>query len=178
MDDAAQPRSWAATWWGVLGYTAILGQALYRLVPLALEPVRHGRMTAMHWTLYAASILFNGYFEDYRAFQGKVAPRIVTRGLYLGRNPTALRVVLAPFFCSGFFHASRRRMITAWLFYPGLIVIIVAVRQLSQPWRGIVDAGVVVGLGWGAIAVLVLFARALAGHPPPTSAAELPEGAE
>ena len=68
MDDAAQPRSWAATWWGVLGYTAILGQALYRLVPLALEPVRHGRMTAMHWTLYAASILFNGYFEGYRAF--------------------------------------------------------------------------------------------------------------
>lgn len=162
----------------MLGYTAILGQALYRLTPLALEPIRHGGMTALQWALYGVSILFNGYFEGYRAFQGKVAPRIVTRGLYLGRHPTPLRVALAPFFCSGFFHASRRRMITAWLFYPGLIVIIVAVRQLSQPWRGIVDAGVVVGLGWGAVAVLVLFARALAGHTPPSSAAELPEGAE
>ena len=30
-----------------------------------------------------------------------------------------------------------------------VIVLIVLVEQLPQPWRGIVDAGVLLGLGWG-----------------------------
>ena len=174
MDDPTQaPRHPAATWWGVLGYTALLGQALYRLVPLALEPVRHGRMTTLHWALYAASILFNGYFEGYRAFQKQAAPRIVVRALHLGEHPRPLHVILAPFFCTGLFHATRRRVIAMWILYGGLVALIVSVRMLAQPWRGMIDAGVVVGLSWGVIAILATYLRALAGHPPAASP-ELP----
>jgi hypothetical protein len=178
MDDPRPaPRYRAATWWGVLGFTAILLQALRHLVPLSLEPIRAGHVSPGVWVAYAVSIAFTGYSEGYRGFQRLVAPRIVVRALYLARHPTPVRVALAPLFCAGFFHASRRRLITTWIFYPLLVVVIIAVRQLPQPWRGVVDAGVVVGLTWGAIAILVFFGRALAGHPPAASA-ELPEGAE
>ena len=39
--------------------------------------------------------------------------------------------------------------------------------MLPQPWRGIVDVGVVIGLGWGALATLALFVAALRGHQEP-----------
>ena len=178
MTSPATPgRVHAATHWGVLGFTAILAQALRHLVPLSLEPIRQGHLTGWHWALYAASIVFTGYFEGYRGFQLQVAPRIVVRALWLGRHPTPLRVILAPLFCAGFFHATRKRLITTWIFYPALVVVIIAVRQLEQPWRGIVDAGVVVGLTWGGLSILWMFVRALRGHPPSASP-ELPEGAE
>ena len=32
-----------------------------------------------------------------------------------------------------------------------MVIIVVVVHQFPQPWRGIVDAGVVVGLGWGVV---------------------------
>jgi hypothetical protein len=170
---SSPPRFRFAALWGVLGFTALLVQAIVRLTPLALQPIRAGILTNWHWTLYGASILFNGYFEGYRAFQKQAAPRIVVRALHLGENPRPLHVVLAPFFCTGLFHARRRRVIAMWLLYGGLIALIVAVRMLDQPWRGMIDAGVVVGLSWGVVAILATYVRALAGNPPAASP-ELP----
>jgi hypothetical protein len=39
-----------------------------------------------------------------------------------------------------------------------MIVLILLVRRLGQPWRGVIDAGIVLGLGWGFVSIL---ARAL-----------------
>lgn len=168
-----RPRFRIAALWGVLGFCALLGQAVFRLTPLALAPIRAGGLSAWHWTLYGASILFNGYFEGYRAFQKQAAPRIVVRALHLGEHPRPLHVILAPFFCTGLFHATRRRVIAMWILYGGLVALIVSVRQLSQPWRGMIDAGVVVGLTWGVVAILATYLRAMAGHLPAASP-ELP----
>jgi hypothetical protein len=96
--------------------------------------------------------------------------------MYLASHPRPLHVALAPFFCTGLFHATRRRMIASWLLYAGIIALILAVRALDQPWRGMVDAGVVVGLSWGAVSILIYYVRALAGHPPAVSP-ELPDPA-
>ena len=41
-------------------------------------------------------------------------------------------------------------MIVSWSVSIGVAVIVAAVKRLSYPWRNIVDAGVVVGLSWGA----------------------------
>jgi hypothetical protein len=176
MSDGARPRfRWAAAW-GAVGFAALLVQAVVRLTPLALEPVRRG-MSAGQWALFALSIAFNGVFEGYSAFHRRVAPRVVARALYLGEHPRPLRVALAPLFATGLFGASRRRMRAAWLLYLGLAILIIGVHQLGQPWRGIVDAGVVVGLSWGALAIVVVYARALGGRPPAVDL-ELPEGEE
>ena len=159
--------------WGVVGFLVILGQAIHRLLGLALEPIVRGQLHSWQWGLYGLSIALLGYSEGYRAFQLKAAPRIVVRAMHLARHPRPLHVVLAPFFSTGLFHATRRRLITSWSLYAGLILLILAVRQLDQPWRGIVDAGVVVGLTWGAVSIIIYYVRALAGHPPRVSP-ELP----
>ena len=48
-----------------------------------------------------------------------------------------------------------------------IIAILVALLRLTpQPWRGIIDGGVVVALAWGSLVMLVLGVKALAGAPP------------
>ena len=42
----------------------------------------------------------------------------------------------------------------------GVVAIVQAVKKLPYPWRGIIDAGVVAGLGYGAAATALLAARA------------------
>jgi hypothetical protein len=172
--DRSRPRFSLAALWGVLGFCLILAQAIYRLAVLAIEPILDGQVThAWQWALYGLSIVFNGYAEGYRGFQLKASPRIVARAMHLGRNPRPLHVVLAPFFCTALFHTTRRRKIVTWTLYLMLVVVITAVRQVPQPWRGIIDAGVVVGLSWGMASILIYYVRALGGNPPQVSP-ELP----
>lgn len=128
-----------------------------------------------HWVGLVASLIFMGYAEGYKGFHLKFSPRAAARALYLKRNPTIARVLFAPLFCMGFFHATRKRKIVAYSLTAMIILLIVIVRQLSQPWRGIVDAGVLFGLGWGLVSVLLFSVKALFGksyHVPP----ETPEG--
>ena len=158
------------TLWGVIGFCLLLVQAVYRLAIRAAEPIAQHQLTRpWHWALLAASILGLGYTEGYRAFQLRAAPRIVARAIHLARHPRPLHVVLAPFYCTGLLHATRRRLVASWMLYAMLVILIVSVRQLAQPWRGIVDAGVVVGLGWGTLAIIIIYVRALAGRPPQVS---------
>ncbi|HLE71719.1 MAG TPA: hypothetical protein VJH87_18715 [Vicinamibacteria bacterium] len=109
---------------------------------------------------------FNAYAEGYRGFDRKFSPRVVGRALDLGRNPTLLRVVLAAPYCIGLFHAPRKTMVTSWTLVFVIAGVVYGVRLLPQPWRGIIDAGVVVGLGIGLLSLLGRFAAALSGSMP------------
>jgi len=138
--------------WGVVGLLSTLGEAIFRLTPLALEPVSLG-MSAGQWSLYVGFVILNGYLEGYRGFQQRFAPRVAARALVLVRNPTLYRGLLAPLFLMALIDATRRRWITSWLLVGMIAVLVLGVRSLPQPWRGIVDAGVVVGLSWGTLSV-------------------------
>jgi hypothetical protein len=48
--------------------------------------------------------------------------------------------------------ATRRRLIINWLLVLGITALIMILRRTPQPYRGIVDGGVVVGLVWGTLA--------------------------
>ena len=61
----------------------------------------------------------------------------------------------------GLFHAPRRVLIVSRSMVVGIVLLVVTVRQLAQPWRGIIDAGVVVGLGLGLVSLGYLFVRAV-----------------
>ena len=163
---SSRPNFAIATW-GTLGVVAIIGQAIYRLTPLALEPFVDGTASALHIAIAIGWTLTAMYSEGYKGFQKAFAPRVVARAVHLGRNPRPLFVALAPLYCFAFFHATRRRLIVAYCFLFGIIGLVLAVHQLDQPWRGVVDTGVVAGLAWGEIAILVFFARALKGHEMP-----------
>ncbi len=150
--------------WGVAGVLALLGQAIARLTPLALEPVLDGSLTSFQWVLYVGWTLFNAYAEGYRGFQRAFSPRVVARAVHLGHNPRPVFVALAPAFCMALFHARKKNLIIAWSVLVGIVLLVTLVRMLPQPWRGIVDAGVVVGLLWGSVSIVVLAARALWGN--------------
>jgi uncharacterized membrane protein YedE/YeeE len=48
------------------------------------------------------------------------------------------------------------------------------VRLLSQPWRGIIDGGVVVGLAWGLVSLVIFGYQAFTAEDFPFSP-EVPE---
>lgn len=159
------PRSPVATLialWGMVGVVLLIGSALWRLTPLAIEPMVDGSMNTWHWALMIGWSAFNLYAEGYRGFQLRFSPRTAARAIYLGHNPTPTRVLLAPFFCMGFFGATRRVLIAAWAVLIMVAGLVTVVRLLDQPWRGIVDAGVVIGLGWGLLTLVVFFVGGLA----------------
>jgi hypothetical protein len=151
---------WVGAVWGVAGVALLLGSAVYRMTPLALGAfsVPLGRL---HWLSLAACILFMAYAEGVRGFQQRFSPRVAARARYLREHPEPLHVVFAPLFCMGFIHATARRMIASLSVTAGVIVLVLAVHRVPQPWRGIIDAGVVVGLAWGLVSLLWFAVAAL-----------------
>lgn len=142
--------------WGFIGVVGLIGYSVIRLSHLAMGAFAH-TLLWHHWLALVGMVAFMAYSEGYKGFQLAFSPRTVARTLYLYDHPTALRVLLAPLFCMGYFHIIKRRQIVIIGLTGFIIVLIMLVRLLNQPWRGIVDAGVVVGLTWG-LASLILFA--------------------
>ena len=139
--------------WGFAGAFALIGYAIWRLTPLAFNALEHS-LSLLQWVLLIANILFMAYSEGYKGFQLAFAPRVAARSLYLSQHPTPARLLFAPLFVIGYFDATRRRIVASYLLTVMIIVLIILVHQLDQPWRGIVDAGVVIGLVWGLASML------------------------
>lgn len=151
--------------WGTLGVVAVLVDAIVRLLPNAIEPLAKGTLTPVGVIAYLAAIVGLAYAEGYRGFQLRFSPRVIARADRLAKTETrAWLIVLAPVMTMGLIHATRRRLIATWLLVAMIVGFIVVVRVLDQPWRGAVDAGVVVGLSWGSVTILIELVRALQGR--------------
>lgn len=168
-------RGRVALLWGVLGVMALVTQPLVRLSPLVVEAIEGG-LTGLQWALLCGWVALNAHAEGYRGFHCRFAPRVIARADYLRRHPRPLWVVLAPLFCMSLFHASRRGVVVARTLVVAIVALVIAIRQLEQPWRGIVDAGVVVGLGLGLASLVYWLVRLLRGHAPTASPDLPPEG--
>lgn len=127
---------------------ALLGYAVVRLSGMTLDAWQYP-FDAWHWSLLVANTAFMAHSEGYKGFQQSYAPRVVARARYLMQAPSPVRTALAPFFCMGYFGTTRRRLRSTYLLTVAIVALIFAYQHLSQPWRGILDAGVVVGLTWG-----------------------------
>jgi hypothetical protein len=152
--------------WGVAGVLALLVQAIYRLTPYAIDAIE-GPLGAIELAVLVGWIGMNAYSEGYRGFHKMFSPRVVARARSLDANPRPLFVALAPLYCMGLFHATRKRLIVSWVLTLAIITIVIVVRLLAQPWRGIIDAGVVVGLGLGVASTIYFLALAFAGREMP-----------
>lgn len=142
---------------------ALLGYAIWRLAPRALESLQ-SPLAWHHWTFLVVFAIFMLVAEGYRGFQKKFSPRTAARIRHLREHPKPLHVLLAPAFCMGYFHARRRTRITAISLTLGIVLLVVLVSYLPKPWRGLVDFGVVLGLGYG-IASLAAFTCAALRKP-------------
>lgn len=153
--------------WGFLGVIALLSQAISRLTPFALEALR-SELSTGQWIGLVLWVAFMAHAEGYRGFHSKLSPRVVSRATYLLTGKlTVWRVVFAPFFCTRLFGASKKGMWTSRILLSGIFCLIVFVRNLDMPLRGIVDCGVVVGLGIGLASMIFYAIRALSGRPSP-----------
>lgn len=141
--------------WGIGGILLLLTFAIYRLAPMALA-LEDSALTLTHWFALVFSILYMAYAEGYKGFHRGFAPRVVSRASYLHDNPRLSHILLAPLFCMGFFHATRRRKLLSIGLSLMILSFVLIARLLPQPWRGIVDAGVLTGLFIG-IASIVYF---------------------
>jgi len=180
------PFSLAALW-GVLGVVAVLGNAIRRLLPIALEPFGKaagaaGAFTPALWAQYIGFALFMAYAEGYKGFQLKFSPLVVKRAFTLsssgpaGQAPAPLwhKLLAAPY-SMGLFHASRKRKAVSWGLALGIVGLVKLVKGLAYPYRSIVDAGVVVGLSYGALSIAAIYARALVSGQAPDVDPALPE---
>jgi hypothetical protein len=137
----------------------LLASAVYRLSVTALGAFASS-WRWYHMIFFLFVIAFMAYAEGYRAFQQRFSPRVAARAKYLVGHPKIFRVLFAPIFCMGFFHATKKRRITSISVTAGIIVLVLLVRAVPQPWRGIVDLGVVVGLTWGIVSIIIFSAKA------------------
>lgn len=143
--------------WGIVGVLLLLCFALYRLAPMAFE-LAEIELSVLHWVALVFSIVYMAYAEGYKGFHKGFAPRVVVRASYLKNNPKPLHVLLAPLFCMGYIHATRKRQLLSIGLTLMIICFIFIARMLAQPWRGILDAGVVVGLGVGILSICYFLA--------------------
>lgn len=148
--------------WGLAGVFFLLGFAVYRLVPRAIEAVEMG-LSTWQWTILTLWTMFMAVAEGYGGFQKRFSPRTAARARYLREQPSTMRVLLAPLFCMGYFHATRRVQIISISLTAAIVAMIILISFCSQPWRGIIDFGVVVGLAWGMISLAGFAWKSLTG---------------
>ena len=158
--EGGEIRGWANVVWGLGGILAFLVYAVYRLAGKFFEALDFS-FTGPQWMLLVVNTAFMAYSEGYKGFHKSFAPRVVARALTLRSPAPRLRVLLAPLFCMGYFHTTRRRLLGTYALTVGIVILIVLFQYLPQPWRGILDFGVVVGLSWGTASILLFIDRAL-----------------
>lgn len=149
-----------AALWAVIGFTALITSALYRLSLKAREAFSSHEFSPMMWVVLIVFAIFMLHSEGYRGFQQNFSPRAAARALYLARHARWLDLLFAPFFIMCYYHSTRKRKIVSWCLTLGIIGLILLFSTLPQPWRGILDIGVVLGLLYGLCSFFIFVVKA------------------
>ena len=139
-----------AVLWAIAGLMLLLGFACWRLSLYTIESISMP-LNWMHWIVFIAWTIFMAHGEGYKGFQLKFSPRFAARCKYLSSHATWLQTLLAPLFCMAYFHAPKKRVVATYALTIMIIAFIFAFRLIPQPWKGLLDFGVVFGLLWGAV---------------------------
>ena len=134
--------------WGFVGVSLILLHGITCVYPYVVT-LDFSKMFWYHYLSLIISIIFLGYAEGYKGFQLSFSPRVAQRLKLVFKNPSFVNVVLSPLFCMGFFGISKKRMKITYILTITIIFLIIIIERISEPWRGIIDTGVLVGLCWG-----------------------------
>jgi len=159
-ESSATPSAWGfgGAIWGVAGFSIILLDAINRLARLGMHALDR-ELTSLQWFCLLLVVLAMAYAEGYRGFQKKFSPRCAARLYYLYKYPEPMAVLLAPLFCMGFFRATPGPLRFAWVGTTLIVLLVIGLHWAPQPWRGMVDAGVVVGLSWGLVSFWIAIWR-------------------
>ncbi len=139
-----------ASIWAISGLMLLLGFACWRLSAYTIASFSMP-LNWLHWVVFIAWTIFMAHGEGYKGFQLKFSPRFAARCKYLLSNATWMQTIFAPLFCMAYFHAPKKRVIATVALTIMIIIFIFMFRLIPQPWKGLLDFGVVFGLAWGAV---------------------------
>ncbi len=149
--------------WGVLQVVSIIGNAIKRLLPIAMQPFQENGLLPYQWAMYVMWSAYMVYMEGYKTFQSKFSPMVAKRAFKLVDHSSPLNVVLAGPFSMGMIDATSKRMKISWGVTIGVFGLVQVVKKLPYPYRSIVDAGVVAGLSYGTATILWFATKAMLG---------------
>lgn len=154
-------------YWGIAGVIAFLSYAVIRLAPRILELSDYS-LSPLHWLVMVGFVLWMAWAEGYKGFHRAFSPRVVARARYLRQHSRPVLSLLAPLFCMGYIHSTRKRKIVSFIVTGVIVLLVMLLRITPQPWRGIIDAGVVTGLTVGICSMLYFWIQVESGswkHP-------------
>lgn len=147
--------------WAVGGVALTFAEAIYRLGARALATLQSGLGPAQ-WLGLLLSVGLFGYGEGYRALHRRFVPHLLERAQQLCEAPpTAFAALTAPLHVLGLVRCAGSTRVNAWLSVALITLAVLLVRQLPEPWRGVIDAGVAVALSIGLGSLTLGSARAL-----------------
>ncbi len=145
--------------WAIFGLVVLLVFASWRLSLYTIESFTMP-LNWLHWLVFIGWAIFMAHGEGYKGFQLKFSPRFAARCKYLLSNATWLQTLLAPLFCMAYFHAPKKRVFATFALTVMIIAFIFAFRLIPQPWKGLLDFGVVLGLVWGLVSTIYYLIKA------------------
>mmetsp|Transcript_16549 Transcript_16549/g.28942 ORF Transcript_16549/g.28942 Transcript_16549/m.28942 type:complete len:209 (+) Transcript_16549:46-672(+) len=161
--------------WGVGFWIYIFLDCIAMEFKRALAPFQQNDLGSWQWVGFAAISLSLLLVEGVQAFQRSFSPMLICRARELTSQRACWEFLLAPFFVAGLISANKKRLVKSWLLMailvPGLAI---SVPRMPYPWRQAVDAGVVLGLGWGTAALIVFWLRGWFYGKWPQVSADLP----
>lgn len=150
-------------YWGIIGVLAILLFAIARLSLRVVDMLNYS-LNIWQWLGLILFAFYMAYAEGYKGFHLNFAPRVITRAsIFLENNSfkNALYVIFAPLLCMGYIHSTKKRKLISFVLTSAIIVLVLLVGRLPQPWRGIVDVGVVLGLFLGVSSIVYFWAQSI-----------------
>ncbi len=152
-------------YWGITGVIAFLSFAVLRLSPRIWELADYS-LGLLHWGVLVFFTAWMAWAEGYKGFHRAFSPRVVARARYLRSDQHSHPVlsVFAPVYCMGFIHSTRKRKIVSFTVTFAIFGLVMLLRITPQPWRGIIDAGVVTGLGLGILSLVFFWLQVETGH--------------
>ena len=157
------PTPWLVAY-AALGVVALLASSVWRLTHPVLEAASEP-IASWHWIWVLPWCAFMVYAEAYRGFHKQFCPRVVKRSFTLPTDRPWLWPV-APLVATGLLHATRKRLLVSRLLVAGIVLLVVGIRFIDQPVRGLIDLGVVLGLGGGTLSLIYHLGRAAMGQLP------------
>ena len=114
------------------------------------------------WLGYLIATLTMLYIEGYRGFHRAFSPAFAKRCLELATTQSRLQRLLAPLVAMGLVGVDRKTLRRMWTLTFMIVGFVIVIRQLPQPYRGMVDAGVAAALVMGALSSTWHLLRCLA----------------
>lgn len=143
----------AAGAWGILGFTVLVARALLGMSP-EIENMLATPLNAWQQIGLVVIVLVFGLVKGYFIFRQRFCRSYASRIGELSLQPVKLLyAVLAPLYCLNLIGAERRQLVRGYAIIAGIILMIVSVKFVPAPWRGMILTGVAVALTWAALEI-------------------------